>query len=540
MLEALRKNSKNAIIYVLFGVIIAVFIINFGPGSRGCEGAGGHNYAVKVAGDAVSETEFRLAYLALTNGGQIPPQFARERHLKEFVMNKLIERELLAQEAERLGFDVPESLVNKNIEEGRVYVLGIPRKWEEFFKDGVFDYERFKNVCQNRLGVTVAKFVEVQKRELLADQMRQLVLAGAKVPPDEVKQDYEQHETQVNVEFVRFAPHHYDETLTLAPAEIAAWQKGHDAELKKYYEEHSYLYKKVDKHAHLARIVVGVKKDAGDAEVAKAKAKIEEAAKRVKAGAPFAEVARQVSDDPRVRAHGGDLGWRKKGFSGLMGPIEEKAFAAKAGDLIGPDKTDRGFELVQVQGFREGDLPLEQVAPEIAEELMRQERSRAAAKAEAEAALAKLKAGQKLAELYPKLSDEGEADPLKRDASAPRVQESGLVPRSGDAPEVIRRGLAAKQGEIVGPIDSPAGVVLGVVKEKKDPDMAQFDKRKGELERQAEREKWGQLLEGWSHQKCVEVKDEGRIKVNDDVLAYEGVTKPGETKYEPCKTSRLF
>ena len=38
MLAAMRRNSRNVIIYVLFGVIIAVFVINFGPGSRGCGG----------------------------------------------------------------------------------------------------------------------------------------------------------------------------------------------------------------------------------------------------------------------------------------------------------------------------------------------------------------------------------------------------------------------------------------------------------------------------------------------------------------------
>src|SRR4051812_38641630 len=104
MLEAMRRNSRNAIIYILFGVIIAVFVINFGPGSRGCTpGGGGSTYAAKVAGSTLTEQDFRFAYIAL-GGTQFPGQMARERHLKEFVMDKLIERELFAQEAERLGF----------------------------------------------------------------------------------------------------------------------------------------------------------------------------------------------------------------------------------------------------------------------------------------------------------------------------------------------------------------------------------------------------------------------------------------------------
>ena len=82
MLEMLRRNSRNAIIYVLFGVIIAVFIINFGPGSRGCTpGAGATVYAAKVSGVTLTEQDFRFTYLAVTNG-QVPAQVAQDRRFE--------------------------------------------------------------------------------------------------------------------------------------------------------------------------------------------------------------------------------------------------------------------------------------------------------------------------------------------------------------------------------------------------------------------------------------------------------------------------
>src|SRR4051794_29686573 len=160
MLEVLRKNSRSAIIYVLFGVIIAVFIINFGPGSRGCTpGAGATVYAAKVAGSTLSEQDFRFAYIALTRG-QVPSQLAQDRRLKEFVMDKLIERELLAQEAEKLGFDVSTKEVEDMIADGRMMVMGVPRRVDDYvFKNGKFDYERFKMVAQNQLGVSVMRFI---------------------------------------------------------------------------------------------------------------------------------------------------------------------------------------------------------------------------------------------------------------------------------------------------------------------------------------------------------------------------------------------
>ena len=35
MLEQMRKSSQSLLIIVLFGIVIAVFIINFGPQSQG-------------------------------------------------------------------------------------------------------------------------------------------------------------------------------------------------------------------------------------------------------------------------------------------------------------------------------------------------------------------------------------------------------------------------------------------------------------------------------------------------------------------------
>src|SRR5260221_2076491 len=123
MLEAMRKNSRSVIVYVPFGVIIAVFVLSFGPGSRGFGMPAVTGYAVRVAGNTLNQQDFHFAYVAL-GGPQFSGQLARERHLKEFVMDKLIERELLADEAERLGFQVSEKEAEGMIADWRMIVVG--------------------------------------------------------------------------------------------------------------------------------------------------------------------------------------------------------------------------------------------------------------------------------------------------------------------------------------------------------------------------------------------------------------------------------
>jgi peptidyl-prolyl cis-trans isomerase D len=554
MLEMLRRNSRNAIIYILFGVIIAVFIINFGPGSRGCTpGAGAATYAAKVAGSTMSEQDFRFAYLAVTNG-RTSSQPGEERRRRELVMDKLIERELLAQEAERLGFDVSTKEVEDMIAQGRMMILGMALRVDDYvFKDGKFDYERFKMVSQNKLGVSVVRYIEIEQRELLADRMRELIRMSAKVSPEEVKADFAAKGLQVNLEWARFSSRRFEDDSEVKPEEIDAYVKAHADELKKAYEERAFLYKKVDKQARLRHIRIDAPKDAPLDVVAAAKKQMDAAQAKLKAGASFAEVAHSFNSDERDKKRGGTIGWRKKGFTGLGEGIDGKIFAANKGEVVGPERTERGYELVLVEDFREGDVPIEVAQREMAEEKVREERAKAKAKTEADAVLARVKKGEKLESILPKSEkDEKDKNPLAQLQKAnepPKLQETGLFSRRGEmvqdigvSKELSQKAFEMKVGEVGGPFDVAGSWVVVRVKEHKDPDLTDYDKRKSELVRSFERGKYAEVLDTWSKQRCVEARDDGRIKVNDDVLAGEGVM-PGKSdkagKYEPC-APRMF
>jgi parvulin-like peptidyl-prolyl isomerase len=115
--------------------------------------------------------------------------------------------------------------------------------------------------------------------------------------------------------------------------------------------------------------------------VAKAKAKVEELKKQIAGGADFAALARQYSQDETTKDRGGDLGYFGRGRYNPA--LEEAAFAAKAGDLIGPVETDllgqTGLELIQILDRREGGkAEFETVRPRIQSRLLN-DRSQAAA-----------------------------------------------------------------------------------------------------------------------------------------------------------------
>ena len=74
--------------------------------------------------------------------------------------------------------------------------------------------------------------------------------------------------------------------------------------------------------------------------------------------------------------------------------------------------------------------------------------------------------------------------------------------------------------------------------ERKDPDLAEFEKRKVELTHDAELVKWERVLTDWTTARCQEVKQAKRISVNTDVLRYEESSEP--PAYEPCAPHRPF
>ena len=335
--------------------------------------------------------------------------------------------------------------------------------------------------------------------------------------------------------------------MQVTPDEITDYQAKHADDIKRQYEDRSFLYKKVDKSVRARAILVAATKDEKDEDKTRAAfAAAEKKANKLKSSLgnkDFAQVARDNTDDGSSKARGGDLGWRKVGFTGLPKELEDKVFAAKPGDIIGPDKTERGYEILKVEGFREGDIPLEQVAPEIAEDKLRSEKSAAMAKAAAEKALKDHAAEKTLAAEFPKPEAKPEEAAKVAAPALPSAEETGLFQKEGEmvkgvgiSPDVVKAAFTLKTGDVGGPYSVDNTWVVIRVKERKDPDMKQFEEKKDEQVRQLERQKWADVVEGYVKQRCVEARDADRIKWNTEVLSYEstgeGAAPP--TTYVPC------
>ena len=171
-------------------------------------------------------------------------------------------------------------------------------------------------------------------------------------------------------------------------AQVASAPPATDVEAKEFYDKNPDKFKRPES-VRASHILIGVKKDASDAEKAQSRARIEQVLKRAKAGEDFAVLAREHSQDGSA-AQGGDLNYFVKGQ--MVQPFDQVAFALKANEISDVVTTEFGYHIIKVVDHKPaGSVPLEEVSANIKEFLTQQKQQQAA-----EAFIAQLKQRSKV------------------------------------------------------------------------------------------------------------------------------------------------
>jgi hypothetical protein len=85
-----------------------------------------------------------------------------------------------------------------------------------------------------------------------------------------------------------------------------------------------------------------------DEEKAAAKAKADEVMAALQNGEPFADVAKEFSNDTGSGAQGGELGWSSP--DGYVEAFKDTVLNATLGEIVGPVETEYGYHIIQVLG----------------------------------------------------------------------------------------------------------------------------------------------------------------------------------------------
>ncbi|KAB2896003.1 MAG: hypothetical protein F9K40_15305, partial [Kofleriaceae bacterium] len=408
MLEQMRKQGASVFIWLIFGILIAVFVINFGPqspgSSQGCSGGGKRTF-LTVGETTVDDAAFRWAM------NLIPGESDADRAAVAF--ESLIMRELLAQEADRRGLRVPDGYVDRVIADGKLHFQGallqegdtvLDFRRAFYNEDQFFDYTQFKRWVQNR-GMSVASYKKQQNREILASLMGQILMGSVPASREEAMQSYIAKNTTVSFEAVRFDPRRYGDNLLVTDADLDRWAAAHEAEVKATYAADAWKGKK---QVHVRRISLPKPADTDEAPAGQppkadpAKTKLEGIKAAIEAGrTTFVAAAKASERDPQRAARGGEMGWHDEGAPNLNDPLlDEAAKKLERGKVSEIVETEEAYTILTIDDRREGDLTYDQVKRELAEPLAREAWGKEAAKRAALAALDAVK-GKSLKDVFP-------------------------------------------------------------------------------------------------------------------------------------------
>ena len=142
-----------------------------------------------------------------------------------------------------------------------------------------------------------------------------------------------------------------------------------DAQAKEFYDTHPELFK-TPEQVKASHILIKADASASEEDKAKARKKIEDVQAKLKKGEKFDDLAKQYSEGPS-NTKGGDLGYFARGQ--MVKPFEDVAFSMKKGDVSDIVVTQFGYHLIQMNDKKpESTTPYDEVKAKIEEHLKKE------------------------------------------------------------------------------------------------------------------------------------------------------------------------
>lgn len=512
-------EPKRLFSYLFIVGIAVLFALQWGPGSRGCDSFSKvkEDVAASVNGKPITLQEFNRSYANYLGymrmqGQAIPDQLAKQLGMPKQVLEQLVNTELLAQAAEKTGLTASDA-------ELREIIVKNP----DFQKDGKFDVARYREVLRDYYRRTDVDYETDLRRRLAAQKMMSLVEAAANVSADEVKARFYKDGNKANVRYVRFSPVMFAGSAP-APSqdEGAAFAKAHAAEVADYYNANRLTYQQPER-VHARHILFKVARDAPKEQQDEAREKAENLKKQLAAGKDFAQAAKEFSEDTGSKESGGDLGFNERGS--WVPEFSQVAFSLAKGEVSQPVQTQFGFHLIKVEDKKAPESrELAQVEKEIGAQLLSRQKAKDSARAEAEKALAAVKAGKDLKDLYPPDASEPQGPMAAFKAkSKPEAAETGdfsssgeTVPMLGPAPELAKAVFALERPGALGQVyEVGDGFVVAVVIERKMPSDADFAAQKDQLFLEALKGKQFELRDAY----LKALKKSAQVVTNEELVS---------------------
>ena len=498
MLRIIRQGQRwvTALFVVGIGGVFVFFIGLGGPLQ-----SGGADAVVAVGPHRIGITEFERERARREDqyrealGDRFDARSMRDS-VDALTARDLVQRAVLALEAERLGLTVAKQEVEREI-------LSAP-----FFRDasGRFDKESFDDWVSYNYG-SERNFTQQQRRAALARKLLRALTNQARVSEGEARLAVTQRLERIRIAFVMLEPEPAAEDfLPEAPA-LEEFLATREADARALYDERADVYD-VPEQTRARHILFRISADASEAQIAEVEQRAAEVLQRLRGGADFAALAAETSEDPGSKANGGDLGFFRRGQ--MLEPFERVAFTLEPGTLSEPVRTDFGIHIIRVEERKTAQQRgFEEVREELATELLAEEAGRAAIEALAGELAAAVRDGKSLEE-----AARAAGLTLERSGWLAR-RADGYVPTLGAAQELMAVAFTLEPPQSSDRIFAMSEkLALVQLLERQEPEPGEI-----EAEVEAERLKLAEqrrrdLIDSWVLQRQAELAEKGELSIN--------------------------
>ena len=242
--------------------------------------------------------------------GQVPDE-AMMPQMRENVLNRMIEEELLYQDSQAKAIKVPEDRVNKEL-------ASIKER---------FPSEKEYNDALAGIGMS-------------EDALAQKITRGVAIE-----------------ELIKT---HVIQDITVSAEES-----------RNFYDQNASMFEKPEQ-VKASHILIKTAEDATDDQKMEARKKIDDVRKKAVAGEDFAALAKEYSEGPS-NVRGGDLGYFSRGQ--MVKPFEDVAFSLKQGEISDVVETQFGYHIIIVTDHRPASVVDYETAKAQIEERLKQEKS---------------------------------------------------------------------------------------------------------------------------------------------------------------------
>ena len=504
MIRFLQKD--NRVVKIIFIVIIAVavvtMVITLVPGIFADEATSSDNYATVHSGGLFGRYFGTTTAITTPEVQQVAQRILQQKHYPDMVLpylmpqaaQALIQREVLLQEANRLGLQVGDADLRRALQTGPFSQALFPGG--QFIGD-----DRYADFVSNYFHTSIADFETQVKKEIEINRLESMVTGGITVSDQEVRDAYKQQGTKIKFDYAVLNAEDLRKEINPTDAELQAFFKQNAARYKdaiaetrkiayipvnqtdvpngaappteqqvtEYYQAHQKDFQ-VPEEVKVRHILIKVAPGADAKTDAAAKQKAEDLLKQIKGGADFAALAKANSDDPGSKEAGGELGMIQRGVT--VPPFEQAAFSLQPGQISDVVKTQFGYHIIKVEEKQTAHLkPLDEVKAQIVATLTRQAEANQQASFAQQLATEAGKAG---------LAKAAEAHHLQV-VTTDYVQQNSVLNGLPDGSKLLTQAFGAKPGAAPQVTGTGEGFAVFQVVDVKPAHAPTFDEYKSHL-----------------------------------------------------------